>query len=110
MAAIKEYAPTDTELHKIVSAWCDLQRRNFYLVSAECVCRRDSQCVGSVDVDGRFVGLDDVLDSASAIVRDLSHWLYRRLRDEVEYQNSDETVDESIRANEYEFYANGSRA
>src|SRR5574343_1664132 len=106
MAAIKEYAPTDAELHNIVSAWCDLQRKHFYRVSAECVCRRDWQAVDGVDVGGWYVLA--VHDSASEISRDLSSWLYHRLRDEVEYKNSDETVDESIRANEYEFYADGS--
>ena len=30
-----------------------------------------------------------------------------QFENEYEYQNSDEAVDESIRANEYEFYENG---
>jgi hypothetical protein len=41
--------------------------------------------------------------------RDLMRWLYRSLEKEYEYQNSDEVVDENIRANEYEFEENGER-
>lgn len=38
------------------------------------------------------------------------HAGFKAWRDDWEYQLSDEAVDESIRANEYEFYENGERA
>jgi hypothetical protein len=44
------------------------------------------------------------------IFRDFNRWIYDRLRAEHEYQNADEQVDETIRANEYEFTEEGSIA
>lgn len=37
-------------------------------------------------------------------------WIYRALEAEYEYQDSDGQVDETIKANEYEFEEDGSRA
>lgn len=42
-------------------------------------------------------------------LRDFNHWIFRSLEQEYEYLNSDEQVDESIRANEYEFTEEGER-
>lgn len=105
-AAIRVYAPHDTELQAIADAWCELQRRNFYRLTASCSHGRDCQKVDDCAVDCRYTN-DETLDAASDIVRDLAHWLYKRLRDEFEYQSSDEYIDEIIEANDYEFYENG---
>lgn len=105
-AAIRAYTPRDTELHAIVDAWCDLQRSNFYRFVVTCSHGRDCQKVGDCTVDGRYTN-DETLDAASVIVRDLAYWLYKHLRDEFEYQSSDEYIDEIIEANDYEFYENG---
>jgi hypothetical protein len=41
--------------------------------------------------------------------RDLMEWLYRQLEREYEYQMSDEQIEETIRANEYEFTEDGTQ-
>lgn len=43
------------------------------------------------------------------LMRDLANWFYRTLEAEWEYQHADEQVDESIRANEYDFTEDGKR-
>jgi len=43
------------------------------------------------------------------ISRDLMGWIYRQLEREYDYQMSDEQIDETIRANEYEFTESGTR-
>ena len=43
------------------------------------------------------------------LLRDFMRWIYRQLQDEWNYLNSDETVDDNIRANEYEFDEDGDR-
>ncbi len=43
------------------------------------------------------------------LLRDFAHWIYRQLEQEWDYQNTDEQVDESIQANEYEFDEDGVR-
>lgn len=49
----------------------------------------------------------DIEKEASNIVRRLASWIYSSLRKEVDYQSSDEYVDENIGCNGYEFYENG---
>jgi len=104
--AIRDYASQDTDLHAIVDQWCDLQRRNFYQLVAVCSARRDYQVSETHTVDGRFTR-DETLDAATVCARDLADWLYTRLRDERDYQSSDECIDEMIAINEYEFFENG---
>lgn len=41
------------------------------------------------------------------IMRNFARWIYRSLEEEYEYRMSDESVDESITANEYEFTEDG---
>lgn len=41
--------------------------------------------------------------------RDAMRWIYRQLQRECDYQNSDDTVAENIRANEYNFTEDGKR-
>jgi hypothetical protein len=73
---------------------------------------------GSVAASHRYHSLTTDLDVDSEegaatfkeLSNDLTHWLYRTLEAEYEYQTSDEQVAETIRANEYEFTAEGERA
>lgn len=48
-------------------------------------------------------------ESLIEAARDFMRWIYRQLESEYEYQNSDETVEETIRANEYTFTGEGKR-
>jgi hypothetical protein len=51
-----------------------------------------------------------VEDDVTELMRDFARWIYRALEREYDYQNSDEAVDEMIRANGYEFEEDGARA
>ena len=51
----------------------------------------------------------DIQDGHEENARDAMRWIYRQLEREWEWQNADEQVDESIRANEYEFTEDGER-
>lgn len=48
---------------------------------------------------------DDLKEAA----KDFMRWIYRQLEKEYEYQNSDEQVDETLRANDYLFSEEGKR-
>lgn len=48
---------------------------------------------------------DDILE----VARDLMHWIYRSLREEYEYQTSEEQVAEACEANDYTFREDGTR-
>ena len=98
--------PQDAEIQRIARAWQDLQRRN------------NNQVRGRVSADYRHMrtsvsaywadGSDE--DDANQIVSEFADWIYRSLEKEYDYQMSDERVDETIRANKYEFGENGEPA
>ena len=46
---------------------------------------------------------EDDQETVTELLRDLMRWLYRTLETEHDYLLSDECVDDSITANEYEF-------
>jgi hypothetical protein len=43
-------------------------------------------------------------------MRDFADWIYSQLEKEYEWQNADEQVDDTIRANAYEFDEDGARS
>ena len=112
---IRDYAPQDTELHRIADALQALQRSNFYQLTASFrQTGRYSHAYAmtfDVDRDGpagqAIVGRTE--DDLVAALRDLANWLYRALEREYEFQTSDETVDEGMSANGYTFTAEGRR-
>ena len=55
-----------------------------------------------------FIGEADLV--IQKLLRDLMKWLYKTLETEYDYLNSDEQVDETIKANEYEFTVAGDLA
>jgi len=109
---IREYAPTDTELHEIAEALHKIAARyeqsegyeDDYPISANITQSGRYSHELSMRCDSDSGELDeDLLEQ----FRYLAQWLYSRLESEYEYLNSDEVVEESIRANEYEFDENG---
>ena len=113
--AIRDYAPQDTDLHDIAAELQAVQRRYFYKLTASCSHSGHyyhSGCMSvNVDLDDSYASVsgadeDGIIDA----LRSLADWLYRQLKSEYEYQNSDEVIDENIRANEYEFEEDGSIA
>lgn len=112
LKALKSYAPIDETLQSIVSDWQALQKANFYQLRAICSERRGNQYVKEV-LKGNSNRYDeeavdsDIEKEVADIVRRLASWLYYQLRNEVDYQSSNDYVDEVIKANEYEFYENG---
>jgi hypothetical protein len=112
---IRDYAPTDGELHRIADTLQAVQRRNFYQLHADISHRGryyHEYCMTiSVERDSAVYQdmTADADDAVTEAMRDLARWLYRQLEREYDYQMSDAVVDESIRANEYTFTASGRR-
>lgn len=107
--AVRDYAPQDAELRRIVDALQAVQARNFYQLTASCSTGRDWQ---EVSVD-RYDGLTmtaDAEDEITEALRDFAYWIYKQILAEFDYQSSDDAVDEAIEANEYEFDEQGNRA
>lgn len=106
--AIKEYAPEDKELHNIAEGLYEIQRKRRWQVAAT-VKTRGSGCNSScteIDCDGIDYE-DDADKDVRQLLRDFMDWIYDRLREENDYQDSDEVIDENILANDYEFEESG---
>ncbi len=111
--AIREYAPQDSELHRIADELTKVQRRYFFALSATCEQRGHYQHSGCMSVcvrddrDGwRGVSSDDD-EEIRQLLRDFADWIYRQLEREYEYRMSDEMIEDVIISNEYEFTEDG---
>lgn len=114
LKAVKEHAPQDAELHSIVKALHDIQRRNFNQITATTAhsghyCHSGCMTVDIERKDGKDWS-DSARDAVKDQLRNFADWVYCQLEAEYNYQMSDEFVDENIRINEYEFTENGGRA
>lgn len=107
----------NTDLHEIARTLQAVQRRHFYRLEA--TIRRSRYAGNSVhemsvsidveDREGERVVPEDDQEAVADALRDFMRWIYRGLEQEWEYRNSDEVVDDEIRANEYTFDEDGNR-
>lgn len=125
---LKEYAPQDKELHRIVDGlakiakeypdgYFKVRHRGHYSHSG---CTAFDVELPSEELENleyaspEYKSLDAKInqdqDTLIELARDFMNWIYTQLEKEWHYQNSDEQVEESIRANEYEFLETGERA
>lgn len=116
---VKEEAPQDEKLHQIAAgiediaarypgAWFKVVHRGHY--SHEYATEFEFEFL---DAEGNehlvAPGLDDTKEELGWLARQAMRWIYKQLNDEHDYRMADEQVDESIRANEYEFTEDGAR-
>jgi hypothetical protein len=107
---IRVYAPQDKELHRIADDLLEAQRKAFYKLSASCKSRRCNWLDVTVYDDFSYASTAPHYEEVAQALRDFNHWIFKQLQTEYEYLMSDEQVDESILANDYEFDEDGSRA
>lgn len=113
---VKAYAPQDKELHDIALNLSKIQRKSFYRLSAHVKHTGHYYHSGCTSIDvqndntySAYVS-DDIEEAISEALRDYMNWIYRRLEAEHDYLMSEESVDESIITNEYEFHEDGAIA
>ncbi len=114
LKAVKEHAPADTKLHAIVKGLQDVQRRNFYRLTASTKQSGHYSHSGCMRVEVedsensyRNLGEDEGL--IIQLMRDFADWIYKQLEAEHDYQMSDEQIEQTIEANEYDFLEDGQR-
>lgn len=109
---LKGYAPQDKELHRIHKAlWaikkqfpdasCTSKHTGHYYHSRSCT-------LDPLLAEDRDYNKEEWEPLEEALI-DFMDWIYGQLEKEYDYLNSDEQVDETIRANEYEFTEEGDR-
>lgn len=118
VVAMKEAAPLDTELHRIaeelakVAAALPLSsggvRQSGYYYHEYCT-RFEFEASEEKDDAETNLAINSAEADFIEASRDAMRWIYRQLEKDWEFQNSDETVDENILANEYTFMIDGER-
>lgn len=110
---IREHAPNDVNLHAIADALAAVQKRNGYSLTAQTHAHGVASYSMEVNVmDSRKPDEDPSAEADEEVTKQLrafADWLYDQIRAQNDYLSSDESVEESIRANDYDFYADGSR-
>lgn len=107
-AIAKESGDSEKELMDIADRLQSIQRGYFYNLSAKI--QHNSRSVHersmSIEVYDYRTGNDAPTGAHLEVVEcmvDFARWMHKRIEAEYDYRMSDEQVDESIRANEYEF-------
>lgn len=111
LKAVKQHTPEDKTLHEIVATLQSLQKDNFYRVTCTMTHRghyNHSGCM-TVDCENSHDSYLDVKgeDDFVTCMRDFADWIYKRLEEQHDYLTAEETVIETIEANEYEFTEDG---
>lgn len=109
--AVKDYAPKDELLHAIADALGEVQRRNFYKVTANVT---HSSYYGlqveTEHADGYRKTLSEDAESAvKEAFKDLCRWLYKQLVAQDEWLSSEENIADAMEANGYTFREDGKR-
>lgn len=109
---VKAMFPNNAELQRIAKALQDVQRKNFYRLTANVSHRGHyyhSGCmvVSVEDSNNQYRDIGSAEDDVTQALRDFADWIYSNLEKQYEWVNQDEQVEENILANEYEFDENG---
>lgn len=116
LKAVKDECPTDTKLHEIAKALQDVQSRHFYKLEAKLQSKagyyQHSSCM-SVNVyhaEDEYKDVEDAEIEITNLMRRFADWIYSQLESDYEFQIKNETVEENLRSNGYEFLEDGSQA
>lgn len=112
---IREYAPTDKVLHHIADDLQAAQRLNFYRLEARVsrgsgsnfYSHSGTMAVEVWDRDDEYRDIGEAEETVRQALRDFADWIYSQLEAQNDWLSSDESIDENIRANEYEFTSEG---
>jgi hypothetical protein len=107
LKAIRSEFPADKELDAIAVGLYKIQRRYNWLVAYDIT--QSGHYSHAHTMHFESIGARDLSGDVCTLLRDFANWIYRRLEAEYNYRMSDESIDESIRANDYEFSVEGKR-
>lgn len=109
-ARLAEHAPQDETLRTAcaqLTAIMLARPQAYAVVKGHDNRAHEIDCFPGPDEDGDITPIEGPLH---IVVNDLAHWMYTQMRDDLEYQTSDEALVETIEANEYDFDEDGRRA
>lgn len=107
---VKEYAPNDTKLFSIACQLDAIQSRHGNLLTASVTQTGryyHSGCTEIQVLKNHNCVSPELNDKLAEILRSFMDWIYKQLEKDYDFQNSDEYIDESILANDYDFLESG---
>lgn len=111
-AKVAAHTGNDAVLIRIANGLQDIQRRNFYQLTASI--RKSGRYSHShtmradvEDSSNPYRDVSDVEEDLLGLFRDFADWIYSNLEKEYEYQTSDVAIVEAFEANEVLFTADG---
>lgn len=109
--ALKAYC-NDEEIFRIAKELQEIQRRNFYKLSAKIGRSGHYQHEMTMNFDfykdGEYLYTTMAFESdLKKVLRDFARWIHKQLEAEYDYQNSDEYITDMIVNNNYEFTEEG---
>lgn len=119
----KEFGDDESgrELKRIARELADVQRKHGYKITAD-ITQNDAHYSHKYTMGAELGGMewlqysdyqqqaDELTTTVLDLLRDFVQWVYDNLQAEYEYRLSDEQLEESIRANEYDFRDDGTRS
>lgn len=111
---VREHAPQDAELHRIVDDLQAVQKKFLYRLEAKVKHSGHYYHSGCTSIDvtyseDQYRDIGDAEETVAQLLRDFMDWIYKQLEAEYDHQTSNDTVDENILANGYTFDADGRR-
>lgn len=113
--ALRQHAPTDQELHRIVDELARVAKQypgtSFKVKHSGRYSHENSTTFdfNFAGEDGKEVADDAAVKTLTDVSRDVMRWIYRDIEEAYSASQSNENVDEEIRANDYVFTAEGER-
>lgn len=112
--AIRAHAGKDDTLHNIADGLAEVQALHGNRLEARVIHRGHyyhKYCteIDVTDAESGDNAPDDTAKTVAELLRNFMQWIYDALQSEHDFQSADAQVDESIEANEYEFYEDGKR-
>lgn len=118
LSRVKKHAPQDEILHRLAkeceriaqlfpNSYLSVKHRGHYY-HEHCtdftICITDDNG-DEIDTDARGHAEEDLI----GVTKDAMRWIYRQLEKDYNHSQTDEVVDEMLRANEYDFTEDGAR-
>lgn len=116
LKAVKDHAPQDTELHRIVEGLQKIQRANFYQVTAHTKHSGHYYHSGCMQVDverydeKELAGRSNDEEEITQLLRDFADWIYNQLEEAYKWETSEEQAREYLENDYTEYTINGDEA
>lgn len=99
---VRNYGP-DTELLKVATDWRNLQRKNFYALTAKLTIGKECTiCTVHDERHHHGWSTTEQESDVSDVVADFNHWAMKKIQGELEFQTSMESIESFYEGQEFE--------